>query len=122
MDVLAGVLSGTGFGAMLTGRTSGIFLGVWQVEAFIALDEFRDLLDEALSALRDTPLLDRAREILTPGEREWRTEQERTHHGVPLHADVERDLREVGHRCRVAFPEPRRSRSSFDDSPLTPNA
>ncbi len=36
-----------------------------------------DLLDEALSARRDPPLVDRARQILTPGEREWRTAQER---------------------------------------------
>jgi LDH2 family malate/lactate/ureidoglycolate dehydrogenase len=105
VDVLAGVLSGTGYGAMLTGRTSGIFLGAWQVEAFMALDEFRDLLDQALSALRDTPLLDGATHILTPGEREWRAAQERERDGIPLRHDAEADLMEVARRTGVQFPE-----------------
>jgi LDH2 family malate/lactate/ureidoglycolate dehydrogenase len=105
VDVLAGVLSGTGYGAMLSGRTSGVFLGAWQVEAFMALDEFRDLLDQALSTMRDTPPVDGANQILTPGEREWRTAQERERVGIPLRVEVQADLMELGRRTGVDFPE-----------------
>ena len=104
VDVLSGVLSGTGYGAMLTLQTQGVFLGAWQVEAFLPFDDFVGMLDKALGALRETPPADGHERVLTPGEREWSTQEERSRLGIPLHPTVVEELREVGTELGIRFP------------------
>jgi uncharacterized oxidoreductase len=108
VDVLSGVLSGTGYGAMLSLQTQGVFLGAWQVEAFLSLDDFTRMLDEALRVLRETPPARGHDRVLTPGEREWSTRAERSRLGIPLHPAVVEELRglgaELGVRLLCAVP------------------
>jgi LDH2 family malate/lactate/ureidoglycolate dehydrogenase len=102
VDVLSGVLSGTGYGAMLTLQTQGVFLGAWQVEAFLPLGDFRSMLDRR-SRLGETPPADGHDRVLTPGEREWSAggaEPPR----IPLHPTVVEELRGVGTELGVRFP------------------
>ncbi len=104
MVTWSGVLSGTGYGAMLTLQTQGVFLGAWQVEAFLPFDDFVGMLDKALSALRETPPADGHERVLTPGEREWSAQEERNRLGIPLHPTVVEELREVGTELGIRFP------------------
>jgi len=104
VDVLSGVLSGTGYGAMLSLQTQGVFLGAWQVEAFLPFDDFTGMLDKALGTLRETPPADGHERVLTPGEREWSTQEERSRLGIPLHPTVVEELRGVGTELDVRFP------------------
>ena len=107
VDVLAGVLSGTGYGAMLQHRVQGIFLGAWRVDAFVDVDAFKTMLDEALRTLRNTPPAEGYDRVYTPGEREWRTFQERSRLGIPLHPKVVEELVKLGREVGVDFPSPR---------------
>ena len=104
VDVLSGVLSGTGYGAMLSLQTQGVFLGAWQVEAFLPFDDFAGMLDKALGALRETPPADGHERVLTPGEREWSTQGERSRLGIPLHPTIVEELRELSAELGVEFP------------------
>ena len=92
---------GTG---MLGFQVQGVFLGAWQVEAFLPLGDFTSTLDKALDALRETPPVDPRQRVLTPGEREWSTQEERSRLGIPLHPTVAEELREVGRELDVTFP------------------
>lgn len=104
VDVFSGVLSGVGSSAMLSGRTQGIFLGAWQVEAFMPAEEFKAMLSEALRLLRETPPAEGYQRVYTPGEREWLTFQERSRLGIPLHPAVVERLRAVGEELGVPLP------------------
>ena len=104
VDIMSGVLSGTGYGGMLGLQVQGVFLGAWQVEAFLPLGDFTSTLDKALGTLRDTPPVDPRQRVLTPGEREWSTQEERSRLGIPLHPTVVEELREVGRELDVPFP------------------
>ena len=113
VDVFSGVLSGTGYGSMLTLQTQGVFLGAWQVEAFLPLEDFTGMIDKALGTLRETPPAAGHDRALTPGQREWTTQEERSRLGIPLHPTVIAELRRVGMRARYPRFRPR-SRSPCD--------
>lgn len=104
VDIMSGVLSGTGYGSMITLQTQGVFLGAWQVEAFLPLGDFTGMIDKALGALRETPPAAGHERVLTPGQREWTTQGERSRLGIPLHPTVTAELREVGVELGIPFP------------------
>ena len=104
VDIMSGVLSGTGYGSMISLQTQGVFLGAWQVEAFLPLGDFTGMLDKALGALRETPPANGHERVLAPGEREWSTQEERTRLGIPLHPTVVTELRELAAELGIPFP------------------
>jgi LDH2 family malate/lactate/ureidoglycolate dehydrogenase len=89
---------------MLSLQTQGVFLGAWQVEAFLPFDDFAGMLDKALGTLRETPPAAGHERVLTPGEREWSTQEERSRLGIPLHPTIVEELRELSAELGVGFP------------------
>ena len=88
VDILSGILSGTGFG-MVPGRPNfSHFVGAYNIEAFTDVDRFKDLMDDFLRSLKATPPAPGHERVLVAGQPEWETQKERLANGIPLHKEV----------------------------------
>lgn len=107
VDVLSGILTGTGSSLMLNQvKGVGQWFGAWRVDGFVDVAEFKAMMDQSIRDLRGTPALDPSRPVLIPGEPEFRTAEERRANGVPLHDVLVRDVQTVAGECGVEFPRP----------------
>jgi len=95
VEVLAGVLSGAGFGFKLGRGSANHFVAAINIDAFTPLDAFKDEMDEFLRALRETPPAPGYERVLYPGLPEWEEEQVRRVKGIPLHPEVIRWFRSI---------------------------
>lgn len=118
VDILSGVLSGANYGPWVppfatagfmdaqegVGTGTGHLLGAMRVDAFRPREEFLLHMDQWITRFRAAGSLP-GQPVLIPGDPERATEAERLRHGIPLLATVETDLRQLGQRFGVAFPE-----------------
>jgi LDH2 family malate/lactate/ureidoglycolate dehydrogenase len=94
VDILSGVLSGTGPGFLNTGSASHHFIA-YRIDAFTDLEKFKDDMDVYLRGLRETepaPGFDR---VVYAGLGSYESEQERRELGIPYHPDVVAYYREL---------------------------
>jgi len=85
VEIFAGILPGLGFGVEPSGRhNDGCFLALFKVEAFRPLDVFKREVREFAEYLKSTPPQNGVKEVLYPGEIEWRTEEAREKAGVEI--------------------------------------
>ncbi len=83
VEMFSGILTGLGFGIDPQARhNDGCFIAVFNVEAFRPLAEFKKEVTEFARFVKDTPPAKGFKEVLYPGEIEWRTEQQRLREGV----------------------------------------
>jgi L-2-hydroxycarboxylate dehydrogenase (NAD+) len=87
VDILAGVLSGTGAGFLHPRDVSHHFVA-YRIDAFRDLDGFKADLDAALAGLRSCPPAPGEERVLYAGLPEWEVQQDRDAHGIPYHPDV----------------------------------
>jgi LDH2 family malate/lactate/ureidoglycolate dehydrogenase len=86
VDVLTGILSGTGWSKLLpvhTTQAAHTFVAL-QVAAFAEREEFHRDLRAMLDALRASPPADGSERVLVPGDREFECRRDRVAHGVPV--------------------------------------
>ena len=109
VDILAGVLSGVGYGAMLSSekRISGYFFGAIRIDSFRPVNEFKAMMDDMIRTLRETPPMPGEKRVLVAGLKEHETFQERSEHGIPLHPQVVDSLRGLAQELDLPFPSPR---------------
>ncbi len=69
-------------------------------------DTFADRMSALMADMRALPPTDPQRPVMTPGEPEWREEQRRREHGVPLVDPVVDDLTSLGERFGIPFVDP----------------
>jgi LDH2 family malate/lactate/ureidoglycolate dehydrogenase len=67
---------------------------------------FKARIDAMVTLLKATPLIPGVREILLPGERAWRTQQQQEREGIPVPVPVMADLLALASRLGVAAPDP----------------
>ena len=85
VEIFAGILPGLGFGVEPSGRhNDGCFMALFKVEAFRPLDTFKREVREFAEYLKSTPPQEGVKEVLYPGEVEWRSEQARERDGVDI--------------------------------------
>ena len=85
VEILAGLLTGLGFGVDPTGRhNDGCFMAVFNVQAFRDLNTFKQEVTEFAQYLKDTPLAQGSTGIYYPGEVEFLKEKDRRANGVPV--------------------------------------
>ena len=108
VDILSGVLSGAGFGAILSRETLEMshFFGAISIEAFRPVDEFKTMMDDMLATLKATPTLEGGERVLVPGQREHEAFLERSRLGIPLHPNVVENLAELARELGIRFPGP----------------
>ena len=69
IDVLSGVLTGSGFAQGMTTRAPGNFLWALDVEAFMPREEFLERMDDQLDQIKQGERLPGVDELVAPGER-----------------------------------------------------
>jgi LDH2 family malate/lactate/ureidoglycolate dehydrogenase len=88
VEVMCGVLSGTGFGKMLGPDNLGHFFGAIRVDLFQPVDSFKATMDDLVRELRATPPRRADEPVLVAGDPEHTAERERRANGIPLHPRV----------------------------------
>ncbi|MGY4238327.1 LDH2 family malate/lactate/ureidoglycolate dehydrogenase [Bradyrhizobium sp. USDA 4449] len=102
MDMLSGVLTGSGFGAEIAGpyqaeRRSqvGQLLIALNIEAMQPLAEFNARMEKLISQIKCVPLAQGFSEVFYPGEIEARNDTDHRRDGLTLPVDTLADLRRV---------------------------
>ncbi len=114
MDVLSGVLTGSGFGAGVHGpyqfeRKShcGHFMLAIDVEAFQTLSAFNERMEQLIAGIKSVPLAKGCDEVFYPGEIEARNDIKHRAEGLRLPQDTLTDLariaRETGLGDKLPF-------------------
>jgi LDH2 family malate/lactate/ureidoglycolate dehydrogenase len=62
----------------------GVFLGAINIEAFTPIDAFKKGMDELIANVKSSKLAPGFKEIMTPGEPEWREQERRLREGIFL--------------------------------------
>ncbi|MBI4312787.1 MAG: Ldh family oxidoreductase [Chloroflexi bacterium] len=89
VDIMCAVLSGGGFG-MLSGARGDYshMVAAFRIDAFTDVDHFKDLMDQFLRTLKDTPPAAGQERVLYAGLPEHEVTLDRKARGIPLHPEV----------------------------------
>ncbi|MEZ4482688.1 MAG: Ldh family oxidoreductase [Dehalococcoidia bacterium] len=110
VDVLTGVLNGTGPGLFVDRATlvQGHWFAAWRIDAFRDLAEFKADMRRWLDAIRATRPEDGVDAVLIPGDPEHIARADRTANGIPLDHESIEQLTALGTETGVVFPAPLR--------------
>ncbi len=110
-EILTGVLGGgkvaddLGYYANYDENTQvSHFLGAIRIADFMPVDEFIDRVDAYASKLENCPKAEGVETIYVPGQRSYLTRQKRLQTGIPLHAQLAKNLIAVGTELGIPFP------------------
>ncbi len=112
VDILTGVLSGGCYGNMATRlphadpkirESSSHFFLALRVDVFRPIEEFKDAMDDMLSALRNSAKAPGCNRIYTHGEKEFETLKNRIKYGIPYHAAFVDQLHALSKEYNVPF-------------------
>ena len=102
MDMLSGVLTGSGFGADVAGpyqaeqrSRAGQLMIALNIESIQPLAEFNARVEALITQIKSVPLAQGFEEVLYPGEIEARNDAENRREGLLLPEDTLTDLRKV---------------------------
>lgn len=103
IEILTGVLTGAGrlgeVKSWLKTSDAPIYTGhcfvAINVESFIPLEDFKERLDWVVKELKFTPLAESFKRIFVPGEIEYEIEQKRRVEGIPISAQIWKDLQKL---------------------------
>jgi LDH2 family malate/lactate/ureidoglycolate dehydrogenase len=101
VDILAGVLSGGGYGALLPFGDNMTFVMALDIAAFRPVDEFKAMMDDLIATLHATPPEDGQTRVLVAGDPEADAFEERSRNGIPLHQEHLDSIREKARELGV---------------------
>jgi len=103
VEILSGILPGLGFGVEPTGKhNDGCFIACFNVAALRELATFKREVTEFAAYLKSTPPSEGFKEVLYPGEIEWRREQERARNGIEIEDKTWKSLVELAAKFGVS--------------------
>ncbi len=103
VETLAALLPGLGFGIDPQGRhNDGSFMLAIDPSAFMPLADFKGQVEAFVRYLKETPPAEGFDEVLYPGEKEHRVEQQRRRDGIPIEENTWTKLSQVAERFGVA--------------------
>ena len=82
----------------------GHYLQAIDISAFCPVEEFKRGMDELIADLKNQPTAPGVKEILTPGEPEWRQKLKRIREGCPIRGEDAHLLAKLGEDMGVPFP------------------
>jgi LDH2 family malate/lactate/ureidoglycolate dehydrogenase len=114
MDMLSGVLTGSAFGARVSGpyqtahrSGAGQLMIALNIAAMQPLKEFNARMEQLIAELKSVPLAKGYEEIVYPGELEARNDAKNRQQGIQLPDDTVKDLaklaRELGLQSQLPF-------------------
>lgn len=93
VDVMTGLLSGMGHSLILPTHGHSHMIACIDIARIRTLDEFQSAVSDMVDDLHALPNV-ADHEVLVPGEREWRTYEERTARGIPVSDKILEQLRQ----------------------------
>jgi len=112
VDILSGVLSGSGNTNLLYPKTPegkplpslvGHFFGAMRVDFFRPLEDFKKDMDDLIRRLRKSNKAEGQNRIFIHGEKEFELEEKYRKEGIPLYFKVYEDLKTIGDEVGVPF-------------------
>ena len=116
VDIFSGVLSGASFGPWappfpayvpmpenMPGEGLGHFLGAMRIDAFRPAADFKNNMDQWLNRFRTATPIEGQDQVYVAGDIERIMEGERMKNGIPLVADVVKDLSELATKLELDF-------------------
>ena len=88
VDILAGVLTGMGYGAVPGRPNFGHYVAAYSIDAFTDADEFKQTMDEWLQMMKSTKPAPGHESVLVAGHPEAEVEEIRRVEGIPFHHEV----------------------------------
>jgi L-2-hydroxycarboxylate dehydrogenase (NAD+) len=118
VDIFSAVLSGANYGPWVppfvsflsqptdpVGDGIGHFFGAMRIDAFRPAADFKDHMDNWISRFRSAKTIEGIEKVIIPGDPEREAEVERRANGIPLNEKVAEDLKLLGERMGVVFPD-----------------
>lgn len=103
VDILSGILSGGGYG-MFPGRPYNYHMvAAYRIDAFTEVDGFKEMMDNFLQTLKETPPAPGCDRVLVPGQLEEEIEEDRLVNGIPLHEEVIRWFRGACEEMEIPY-------------------
>ena len=107
--ILAGTLNGAAFGRDVvdfnadskTTTNTGQFIVAINVATFMQVDQFKRQVDEVILAMKSSPTLPGFDEVRLPGEQSWKTYEERSKLGIPMHPSLHDKLRTLSEELGI---------------------
>ena len=116
VDIFSGVLSGASFGPWappfpayvpmpenMPGEGLGHFLGAMRIDAFRPAADFKNNMDQWLNRFRTAQPIEGQTQVYVAGDIERSMEGARMKNGIPLVAEVVKDLKELATKLSIAF-------------------
>lgn len=109
IDVMAGVLTGAGFGPHINNiygdfdkpQNVGHFFQLIDINKFMQADQFKKRIDQMIQEIKNIKKAEGVSNIFLPGEIEFNTEEERLKNGIVIDERVFESLKKVGQECGV---------------------
>ena len=95
VDILAGVLTGFGYGAVPGRPNFGHYVAAYSIDAFTDAESFKTEMDEWLRMMKTTKPAPGHDRVLVAGQPEAETEAVRRDEGIPLHPEVAQSIRDI---------------------------
>ena len=95
VDILAGMLTGVGYGAVPGRPNFGHYVAAYSIDAFTDPDDFKEMMDEWMGMMKSTKPAPGHDRVLVAGQPEAEVEAVRREDGIPLHPDVAQWMRDT---------------------------
>lgn len=116
VDIFSAVLSGANYGPWvppfpayvpmpenMPGEGIGHFFGAMRIDGFRPAEDFKKNMDHWIERFRSAKPIKGQEKVLIPGDPEREAEADRIKNGIPLHAAVVADLKELAARYDIPF-------------------
>jgi len=98
VDILCGILAGSGCAYMETKKGNGVFFEVINIDKFIPVEEFKEKVTELLKVIKSSKPRPGFREVIIPGEPEYLTEKIRLREGIQVPERTWREIKNIAKR------------------------
>ena len=95
VDILAGVLTGVGYGAVPGRPNFGHYVAAYSIDAFTDPDEFKEMMDEWMGMMKSTKPAPGHDRVMVAGQPEAEIEEIRREDGIPLREEVAQWIRDT---------------------------
>ncbi len=112
VEVFSAILSGAAFANLIYPMSkegkplpsnTGHFFGVWRVDAFRPLDEFKAAMDQLQQIMKNLPKAEGQKRIYIPGEKAYEKMALYSKNGIPLNPKVAIDLKAIAGEVGVKY-------------------
>lgn len=107
LSLVAAIFGAGMTGTLHDGSGGGVFLIAVNPAAFVPLEEFKEITEQAVDSVKNSVPAAGQREVMVPGEPEQYTRQQRTAGGIGLPDDTWEQICSVASRYGVILPETR---------------